>query len=89
MTLDDAVGEACPGAPACGEEVCITCSDEAVEARVVELRPGGLAVVEVASARAGMEQELVSVTLVDAVAGSRVLVHAKEAIALLDQPQER
>jgi D-sedoheptulose 7-phosphate isomerase len=67
---------------ACEGPVCITCSDEAVEVRVVALRPGDLALVDT-----GDTHEEVSVALVDARVGSRVLVHAKEAIALLpDDP---
>lgn len=63
------------GAP-CGQEVCITCSDLAVEVVVVEIRPGGLAVVDTGAGR-----EEVSIVLVDAGVGDRVLVHAGEAIA--------
>ncbi len=58
------------------EAVCITCSDQAVEVTVVELRPGELAVVET---EGGPEE--VSIALVDATVGDRVLVHAGEAIA--------
>lgn len=66
------------GPAACQGEVCITCSDEAVPARVVELLPGRLARVDT-----GYGTEEVSVALVDAAAGDLVLVHAKEAIAVL------
>ncbi|HET9078066.1 MAG TPA: HypC/HybG/HupF family hydrogenase formation chaperone [Acidimicrobiales bacterium] len=62
----------CPG------QVCVTCSDRAVSVRVVELRPGGLAVVDTGSGR-----EEVSVALVDAAVGATVLVHAGEAIAVV------
>ena len=62
----------------CVGEVCITCSDQAVAVTVVELRPGGLALVDT-----GVSQEEVSVALVDAHLGDRILVHAKEAIANL------
>ena len=62
----------------CAGDVCITCSDEAVQVRVVELLPGGLARVYT-----GHATEEVSVALVDAAVGDVVLVHAKEAIALL------
>jgi hydrogenase expression/formation protein HypC len=64
------------GDPHCYGEVCITCSDEAVEVRVVELLEAGLAVVDT-----GQSMEEVSVALVDAAVGDTVLVHAKEAIA--------
>jgi D-sedoheptulose 7-phosphate isomerase len=62
----------------CHDEVCITCSDQALPVRVVELRPGDLALVDTGS---GLEE--VSIALVDAQVGGRVLVHAKEAIAVL------
>jgi hydrogenase expression/formation protein HypC len=62
--------------PQCVGDVCITCSDEAVEVTVVELRADGLALVDT-----GVGQEEVSVALVDAVVGDTVLVHAREAIA--------
>ena len=58
---------------------CVTCSDEAVEVTVVELRDGGLAVVDTGS---GLEE--VSVALVEAAIGTRLLVHAKEAIATVE-----
>ncbi len=63
----------------CVDDHCVTCSDEAVEVRVVELRDGDLAVVDT-----GSTLEEVSVALVEARVGSRVLVHAKEAIAVVD-----
>jgi hydrogenase maturation factor len=58
--------------------VCITCADTAVAVRVVEIRPDGLAIVET---EAGPEE--VSVALVAAAPGDVVLVHAKEAIAVV------
>ncbi len=64
--------------PHCGGDVCITCSDEAVEVRVVRLLDDGLALVDT-----GVGEEEVSVALVSASVGDRVLVHAKEAIAAL------
>jgi hydrogenase expression/formation protein HypC len=64
--------------PECHGEVCITCSDQAVTVRVVELLPDGLAVVDTGSGR-----EEVSVALVTAGVGDEILVHAKEAIAVL------
>jgi len=63
------------GAP-CDDEVCITCSDQAVAVRVIEVLPSGMARVET-----GVGVEEVSVALVDAVIGDTVLVHAREAIA--------
>ncbi|MCD0449899.1 HypC/HybG/HupF family hydrogenase formation chaperone [Actinocorallia sp. API 0066] len=65
----------------CAGETCVTCSDTAVAVRVRELRPGGLALVDT---EAGPEE--ISVALVDARPGDTVLVHAKEAIALLTTP---
>jgi hydrogenase expression/formation protein HypC len=62
----------------CDGEVCITCSDQAVEVRVVRLLDADLAVVATA---AGTEE--VSVALVDAAPGDTILVHAKEAIAVV------
>ncbi|MDQ4105358.1 MAG: HypC/HybG/HupF family hydrogenase formation chaperone [Actinomycetota bacterium] len=64
--------------PECHGEVCITCSDQAVAVRVVELLPDGLAMVDTGS---GMEE--VSIALVSAAVGDDILVHAKEAIAVL------
>ena len=57
----------------------MTCSDEAVAVRVIRLRDGGLAYVDVGDGRT----EEVSVALVDAAVGDTVLVHAKEAIGLV------
>lgn len=64
--------------PECYDDVCITCSDEAVEVRIVELVDEGIARVDTGE---GLED--VSVMLVDASVGDTVLVHAKEAIALV------
>jgi hydrogenase maturation factor len=68
-------------APRCHDDVCITCSDSAVEVRIRELLPDGRAWVET---DAGVEE--ISVALVDASVGDLVLVHAKEAIAVLGGP---
>jgi hydrogenase expression/formation protein HypC len=65
--------------PECHGEVCITCSDTAVEVTVVRLLAGGLAVVDTGQ---GTEEE-VSVALVEARPGDTILVHAKEAIAVV------
>ncbi|MGH7908077.1 MAG: HypC/HybG/HupF family hydrogenase formation chaperone [Candidatus Binataceae bacterium] len=64
----------------CHEDVCITCADQALEARVIELLPENLARVSV-----GGEIEVVSVALIDAGPGDRLLLHAGEAISKLDQ----
>jgi hydrogenase expression/formation protein HypC len=66
--------------PRCYDEVCITCSDEAVPVRVLRLLDADLAVVDT-----GVSQEEVSVALVDAGVGDTVLVHAKEAIAVVER----
>lgn len=63
----------------CEGDHCITCSDEAVAVRVIRLRDGDLADVDVGDGRT----EEVSVALVDAAVGDTVLVHAKEAIGLV------
>lgn len=62
----------------CHEQVCVTCSDLAVEARVAEILGDDLARVEI-----GNQIEVVSIALVDAHPGDFILVHAREAIAKL------
>jgi hydrogenase expression/formation protein HypC len=62
----------------CGDEVCITCSDTAVEVRVVRLLEDEMALVET-----GASKETISVALVTARPGDRLLVHAREAIAVV------
>jgi hydrogenase expression/formation protein HypC len=64
--------------PRCYDDVCITCSDQAVEVQVVQLLGDSLALVDT-----GVSQEEVSVALVDADVGDTILVHAKEAIAVI------
>ena len=66
------------GLPECHDEVCITCSDTAVTVTVVRLLDDGLAIVDT-----GQGEEEVSVALVRAVPGDKILVHAKEAIAVV------
>jgi hydrogenase maturation factor len=63
----------------CTGDHCVTCSDEAIPVRVVRLRDGDLADVDVGDGRT----EEVSVALVDAAVGDTVLVHAKEAIGVV------
>jgi len=63
----------------CTGDVCITCSDTAVQVRVARLLPGGLALVDTG---AGPPEE-VSVALVSAQVGDTILVHAGEAIGVL------
>ena len=67
-----------PTVPECHGDVCITCSDEAVAVTVVELLAD-----ELASVDTGQSLEEVSVALVDAHVGDVILVHAKEAIAVV------
>jgi hydrogenase expression/formation protein HypC len=62
----------------CTGETCVTCSDTAVAVTVVELLDDDLAVVDT-----GAGAEEVSVALVRAAIGDTVLVHAKEAIAVM------
>jgi hydrogenase expression/formation protein HypC len=64
--------------PECHGEVCITCSDAAVAVTIVRLLDDGLAVVDT-----GQGEEEVSVALVSAGAGDTILVHAKEAISVV------
>ena len=64
--------------PECPDEVCITCSDTAVPVTVVQLLEDGLAMVDT-----GQGTEEVSVALVPAKVGDTILVHAKEAIAVV------
>ena len=67
----------------CSGEVCITCSDTAVQVRVVRLLEDAMAVVDT-----GAGEETVSVALVAAGVGDTILVHAKEAIAVVDPGHE-
>jgi hydrogenase expression/formation protein HypC len=66
------------GVPECHGEVCITCSDTAVAVTVTELLPDDMARVDT-----GAGTEEVSVALVSAGIGDTVLVHAREAIAVV------
>jgi hydrogenase expression/formation protein HypC len=66
------------GLPDCIGDVCITCSDTAVEVTVLRLLEDELAVVDT-----GEGQETVSVALVTAGVGDTILVHAREAIAVV------
>ena len=62
----------------CHDDVCITCSDVAVEVTVLRLLGDELAVVDT-----GQGEEEVSVALVTAQPGDTILVHAREAIAVV------
>ncbi len=63
----------------CDEDICITCSDQAVMVRIIELLDDRMALVDTGSGR-----ETVSIALVTAAVGDTILVHASEAIARLD-----
>ena len=62
----------------CIGDVCITCSDSAVEVTVLKVLADQLAVVDT-----GAGEETVSVALVTAAVGDTILVHAREAIAVV------
>ena len=63
---------------ACGSEHCVTCSDEALPLRVLEARPGALALCE--------PDVEVMTDLVGAVeAGDVLLVHAGVALARVER----
>jgi hydrogenase expression/formation protein HypC len=62
----------------CSGDVCITCSDTAVQVKVVRLLEDEMAVVNT-----GAGEETVSVALVSAGVGDTILVHAREAIAVV------
>ncbi|HEX9030531.1 MAG TPA: HypC/HybG/HupF family hydrogenase formation chaperone [Streptosporangiaceae bacterium] len=66
------------GSPHCPGDVCITCSDVAVQVTVVRLLDDDLAIVAT-----GQGEEEVSIALVPARAGDIILVHAREAIAVV------
>ena len=78
MTGGRPQGQPAAVVPSCHGDVCITCSDVAVEVRIVRLLPDALAVVDT-----GQGEEQVSVALVSAAAGDTILVHAGEAIAVV------
>ncbi|XVQ86895.1 HypC/HybG/HupF family hydrogenase formation chaperone [Microbispora siamensis] len=67
----------------CHDETCITCSDEAVAVTVVRLLERDLALVDT-----GRGREVVSVALVETQPGDTVLVHAKEAIAVVREVRQ-
>jgi hydrogenase expression/formation protein HypC len=71
MSEPEASGDRCVGD-------VITCSDAAVEVTVLRLLADELAVVDT-----GAGQETVSVALVTAGVGDTILVHAREAIAVV------
>jgi hydrogenase expression/formation protein HypC len=78
MNGDAAAGGQPPAAAECHDEVCITCSDTAVAVTVLRLLGDGFALVDT-----GAGEEEVSVALVSAGPGDTILVHAREAIAVV------
>ena len=78
MTGGRPEGQPAAAVPACHGDVCNTCSDVAVEVRIVRLLPDALAVVDT-----GQGQEQVSIALVDAAAGVHQDRVAGEAIAVV------
>lgn len=66
--------------PECHGDVCITCSDQAVPVRVLSVGDHGFARVDT-----GQGVEEVSIALVEAGPGDVVLVHAREAIAVVGE----
>ena len=71
-------GRCLESAPEASGEYCITCSDTAVEVTVLRLLDDQMAVVD-----SGAGEETVSVALVTAGVGDTILVHAREAIAVI------
>lgn len=67
-----------PGPPACLDDACVTCSDTAVAVSILRMLDDDLAIVA-----AGDGEEEVSVALVSAQVGDTILVHAREAIAVV------
>ena len=65
------MGSPVAAAPECHDQVCITCSDQAVAVTVLRLLDDDLAVVDT-----GAGEEEVSVALVTAAVGDTILVHA-------------
>jgi hydrogenase maturation factor len=62
---------------ACGTDHCVTCSDEAVPLRVVDVLPGGLAL-------CGGDVEVMVDLVGEVAAGETLLVHAGVAIAKVE-----
>jgi hydrogenase maturation factor len=68
--------------PGCGEERCITCSDEGTAMRVLRVDEARALAL---CAAAGGERATVEIALVDGVApGDQLLVHAGTALARLE-----
>lgn len=67
----------------CRDDLCITCSDQAVPVTVLRLLDDELAVVCAGITGGSPVEEEISVALVEAEIGDTLLVHAGEAIAVL------
>ena len=67
----------------CSGDFCITCSDTAVQVTVLRLLEDEMAVVDT-----GAGEETVSVALVSVGVGETILVHAREAIAVVGPGHE-
>lgn len=65
----------------CLDDVCITCSDQALPARVTRLLDNDFALVDQLDGPAQISVAMVSVAV-----GDTVLVHAGEAIAVVAAP---
>lgn len=68
------------GQPECHDDVCVTCSDTATAVTVLRLLDDDMAIVDT-----GRGEEEVSVALVAVGVGDTILVHAREAIAVVRQ----
>lgn len=83
MSTEPNVPDADHEATHCHDDVCITCSDTAVEVTITAVHELDMATVDT-----GQGTEEVSIALVDAGVGDTILVHAGEAIAVIG-PEER
>jgi hydrogenase expression/formation protein HypC len=70
--------------PECHDDACITCSDQAVQVTITRLLDDDMAVVQAAGSEGTLHEETVSIALVSATEGDTILVHAKEAIAVVN-----
>ena len=84
MTGEPPVGHPLGTSAECHGDHCITCGDIAVEVTVLRLLPDSLAVVDTGQGTC----EEVSVALVSAAPGDTILVHASEAIAVVQRAGE-
>jgi hydrogenase expression/formation protein HypC len=67
----------------CASDHCVTCGDVAVTVTVLRLLRDELALVDT-----GQGVEEVSIALVSAAPGDEILVHAREAIAVVSRAEE-